>query len=221
LIEQARRDEEAVSMRVEGLSARVEELEADLDDALQRSDRMQEELDDATAAVAAASGAQKLANELQIEVARLQGLLEAADQTSLRNTTPMTENVSDGLSFASNQAHVTARDFPSHHRDDQYGPLPALCEELKRRNNALIFQLQRSHIRPTAPDTHPEETLAILRFINTSSQPQQQHTQERDDKEIQPPPLHHNRPINKTLQRATIPSTFVTPSTPPTPVNLP
>jgi hypothetical protein len=80
---QARRSQEAAAARAEGLSARVEELECDLDDALQRCESMHHELDEAVAGVSAASSARKMADELQIEVERLQRLLEAAEESKV------------------------------------------------------------------------------------------------------------------------------------------
>jgi hypothetical protein len=80
-------------------------------------------------------------------------------------------------------------------------PLSELCEELRQQNIALQLQLQRQHIRPTAPDVHNVETVAILQYINR--QQQQQHHPNAEDDRTPHLSLHQHHPITKPLQRKT------------------
>ncbi len=71
------RKQEAAERRAEGLAARVEEVEGELDDAMQRCEIMQERHDDDAAAAAAAAAAPSSPKSMEQAVAQL---LPAAEE---------------------------------------------------------------------------------------------------------------------------------------------
>jgi hypothetical protein len=77
LADQARREHQAAVTKAEGLSARVEELEAELDDAMMQCEGVRQRLVP-HAATTASTGHHTETDQLQHEVGRLQQLLDTA-----------------------------------------------------------------------------------------------------------------------------------------------